>query len=84
MSSLFLNVFLKFYYFFDILNFKKISDKETLLAGCFRRNQSINLQIKMYFLLINAKSLKNNFERVHFSVKYCVRGGGGEIMAVSG
>ena len=56
------------------------SDQGTPLTGCFQRNQSIDLQIKMHFLLIYATSLKNNFERVHFSVKFQVMGGGGEIM----
>ena len=44
----------------------------------------IDLQIKMYFLLTYLKSLKNNFERVHLSVKFQIMGGGGEIMAGCG
>ena len=68
----------------DILNFKTSSDQGTPLIGCFRRNHSIDLQIKMHFLLIYEKSLKNNFERVHFSEKFQVMGSGGEIMAAVG
>ena len=71
-------------YFFDILNFKNSSDRWKHLTCCFRRNQPIDLQIKMHFLLIYAKSLKNNFERIQFSVKFCVMGSGGEIMAGNG
>ena len=57
------------------------SSGEGIPLTCWlRKNQSIDLQIKMHFLLIYAKSLKNNFERVHFSVKFQVMGGGGEIM----
>ena len=67
---------------FDILNFKNSSGQATPLAGCFRRNHSIDLQIKMHFLLIYAKSLKNNFEKDYSSVRFQVMGGGGEIMAI--
>ena len=64
MSSLFLNISLKFLVFsFDILNFKNSSEQETPLTCCFWRNHLIALQIKMHFLLIYAKSLKNNFEK---------------------
>ena len=81
-SSLFLNILLKFYFIsFDIFNFKNSSDQGTPLTCCFWRNQLIDLQIKMHFLLIYTKSLKNKFERVHFSEKFQVIGGGGEIMA---
>ena len=68
----------------DILNFKTSSDQETPLTGCFRRNHSVDLQIKMHFLLIYEKSLENNFERIHFPEKFQVMGSGGEIMAGSG
>ena len=54
---------------FDILSFKNSSVQGTLLTGCFGRDQSTDLQIKIHVLLIYAKSLKNNFERVYFSVK---------------
>ena len=82
MSSLFLNILQIFKLFLLIfklilLNFKNSSDQRTPLTCCFRKNQSIDLKIKMHFLLIYAKSLKSNFERVHFSVM----SGGGEIMA---
>ena len=37
--------------------------------------------MKMHVLIIYAKSLKNIFGRVNFSVKFYIVGGGGEIMA---
>ena len=36
----------------------------------------------MHFLLIYAKSLKNNFEKDYSSVRFQVMGGSGEIMAI--
>ena len=53
-----------------MLAFKSSSDQQTPLTGCFRRNKSLDLQIKMHVLLIYEKSLKNNFERVHFLVNF--------------
>ena len=38
----------------------------------------------MHFLLIYAKPLKNNFERVLFTVKFQLMGGSGEIMVGCG
>ena len=38
----------------------------------------------MHVLLIYAKSLKNKLERVHFSVKFYVVGGGGKILVGGG
>ena len=38
----------------------------------------------MHALLIYTKSLKNNYKIVHFSVKFKVMGGRGEIMAGRG
>ena len=35
----------------------------------------------MYVILIYAKSLRNNFERVHFPVTFYNVGGGGKIIA---
>ena len=68
MSSLFLNILKNFLsYFFWYFKFW---DQGAPLTGCFRRNQSIDLSIKMHVLLIYAKSLKNNFERVYFWVKF--------------
>ena len=71
MNFLFLDILLKLYVIsFDILSFKNSSDQGTFLTGCLRRSQLIDLQIKMHVLLFYAKLLKNNFERVHFSVKF--------------
>ena len=59
------------------------SSGEGIPLTCWlRKNQSIDLQIKMHFLLIYAKSLKNNFEKDYSSVRFQVMGGGGEIMAI--
>ena len=60
--------------YFDILSFKNSSDQGKPLTDCFRGNQLIDLQIKMHVPLIYAQSVKNNFERVHFSVKVLSRG----------
>ena len=54
-----------------MLAFKSSSDQQTPLTGCFRRNQSLDLQIKMHVLLIYEKSLKNNFSS--FFSKYLSR-----------
>ena len=63
MGSMFLYILLKFLVIsFDILNFKNSSNQGTPLTCCFRRNQSTDLQVKMQFLLIYAKSLKNNLK----------------------
>ena len=58
MSSLILNILLKFEVIFDISSFKNSSDHLSLAAS---EEQLIGLQIKMHILLIYAKSLKNNF-----------------------
>ena len=62
----------------DILNFKTSSDQGTPPTGCFRRNHSVDLQIKMHFLLIYEMLLKN------IQKSSQVMGSGGEIMAVVG
>ena len=81
-SLFFINIFVKFKIIsFDILNFKNSSDEWTPLTGCFRQNQLMDLQIKTHFLLIYAK-LKNNSEKVHFTVKLYVMGGSVGIMAI--
>ena len=45
-------LFLIFFIFVDILSFRNSSDQRTPLIGCFRRNQSIDLQIEMHVWLI--------------------------------
>ena len=47
---------------------------------CFQRHQTIDLKIKIHILVIYVKSLKNSFEKVNYSVKFEIMGGGGEII----
>ena len=49
MNSFFWNILLRFKVIsFDISSFKNSLDQRTPLTGCFRRNQSIDLQIKIH------------------------------------